>query len=181
MDGKPVWLASVSRRDHATARIIPTREWITRPALKNKALRILKEILSGVGDSAYQTLFRMNATLCIHRALTDEEVAGLPGWWHEAPAVGMAGPSVEVLYSRGASGRPAQRPCLNPRKTLPPMPGYDPSLWIPEGCGQCEPCKDRQAAPSSACLPAIEAKRGERTQAHEPRLAHSQPSPIPPS
>lgn len=143
MDGRPVWLASVSRRHPVTDAIVPTGEWVTRPALRNKGVRVLKEVLGGAGDTAFERLFRMNATLCLHRAMTEEEVAGLPGWWHEAPAVGIAGPAVEVLYSRGASGRPAQQPCERPRRTLPPIPGYDPRLWIPEGCGECEACLDR--------------------------------------
>jgi hypothetical protein len=139
-----VWLASVSRRHHLSGAIVPTGDWITRPALRNKGVRVLKEVLRGVGDTAFERLFRMNATLCLHRAMTEEEVSGLPDWWHEAPAVGIAGPAVEVLSSRGASGRPAQQPCERPLRTLPPIPGYDPRLWIPEGCLQCEPCKDRQ-------------------------------------
>lgn len=149
MDGRPVWLASVSRRHPVTDAIIPTGEWVARPALLNKGGRILKEVLSGVGDRGFERLFRMNITLCLHRAMTEEEVAGLPAWWHDAPAVGIAGPAVEVLRSRGASGRPAQQPCEDPIRTLPQR-GWDPRLWIPEGCGECGPCRDRTRAREEA-------------------------------
>lgn len=126
--------------------IVPTGEWTGRPALLNKGMRILKEVLRGAGDRRYERVFRMNATLCMHRAMTEEEVASLPESWHDAPATGIAGPSVEVLYSRGASDRPAQQPCEHPTRGIPPIPGYDPRLWIPEDCGLCEPCLDRSAA-----------------------------------
>lgn len=126
-----------------TGTIIPTGEWITKPAARNKALRILKEVLAGVGDTAFERTFRMNVTLCIHRAMTRNEVAELPEWWHRAPAGDGAGPAVEVVSSRGATGRPVQQPCDSPRRVLPPISGYDPRLWFPEGCGQCEPCLDR--------------------------------------
>lgn len=133
----------MSRRVPLTGEIIPTGEWVGRPALFNRTLQVLKDVLRGVGDTAFERVFRMNATLCIHRAMTLDEMVSLPAWWREAPAVGIAGPAVEVLSSRGASGRPAQQPCENPRRTVPPIPGYDPRLWIPEGCGVCEPCVDR--------------------------------------
>lgn len=140
MDGRPVWLASVSRRD-VLGNIVPTGEWPM--AMRNKAERLLKEILRGAGDPSRERLFRMNVTLCLHRGLTEAEEAGLPDWWHAAPAVDLAGGAVEVLRSRGTSGRPAQQPCENPGRELPPS--YDPRLWIPVDCAECAPCLDRAA------------------------------------
>lgn len=142
MDGRPVWLASVARRDRASGEIIPTGLWTARPGLRNKGLAILRAVLEGIGDRRFERVFRMNATLCMHRAMTAEEVEGLPEWWHSCPSQGEAGPAVEVIYSRGASGRPAQQPCENPVRTIP-WAGYPESLWIPEDCGLCEPCLDR--------------------------------------
>lgn len=96
--------------------------------------------LRGVGDDSKERLFRMNVTLCMHRACTEAEVAGLPAWWHEALS-GMAGGPVEVLWSKNVTDSPSSAPCENPEH-VPSMCGR-PDLWIPCDCGQCAPCKAR--------------------------------------
>lgn len=136
-----MWLASVSCRE-VDGRIVPTEEWLARPALKNRGLRILKAILGPVGDKSRERVFRMNLTLCVHRVAGLYEISHLPSWWHTTPACGIAGPPVEVLHETEPSRSGSCYPCVNPRKILPD-PSWDPRLWIPEGCGECFSCLAR--------------------------------------
>lgn len=134
-----MWLASVSRRDR-TGAIVPASTWGL--GVRNKAEKILLEVLRGVGDRSRERLFRMNITLCLHRGMTEKEEDGLPEWWHDACAVDPAGGGVEIFRSRGTSDRPSVMPCLRPTRTYPPG-CTDERLWIPIDCGECEPCRDR--------------------------------------
>jgi hypothetical protein len=142
MDGQPVWLASISRRDRRGA-LVATGRW-SAPDVAAARSR-LERALWGVGDESRQRLFRMNITLCLHRAPTDEEVAGLPDWWHAAPATDLAGGPIEVLWE-STPGAASTRPCLAPRRGL--FPGAPPDLWVPLDCGRCPPCRARAAVPS---------------------------------
>ncbi len=95
--------------------------------------------LDGVGDVTRQRLFRMPITLCLHRVLTDEEVAGLPGG-ECVTAEHLAGGPLEVLWET-VPGSLSTKPCERPgRKQLDP---FRPDLWLIQECGRCPPCEAR--------------------------------------
>lgn len=140
MKGQPVWLASISRiRPNGKTVYVP--EW--SPSQLRSGEKALRELLIGVGNTSRERLFRMNVTLCLHRAATDAEVAEQPFWFLSAPGNGLAGGPVQVL-SETEVGSASTRPCLNPRKYV--IDRTSPHGWIPCDCGQCEPCFARAAA-----------------------------------
>jgi hypothetical protein len=111
------------------------------PAVRFEAEAGLRAALDGVGDPTRERLFRMNVTLCLHRAATDAEVAGQPDWFLTHPACGLAGGPVEVLWEN-TPGADSTKPCRSPRKMV--LPGVkDPLLWIPQDCGRCKSCRAR--------------------------------------
>jgi len=147
MQGRPVWLASVSRRSRngkcVSALKLPRR-------LVLEAERVLRRVLYGVGDSGRERLFQMCVTTCMHRALSDQEIEMLPDGWTEKPALDVAGGPVRVLASRGIPpGTLSVEPCEDYGRE--PFPGGlvdadgDP-LWIPVDCGECPPCRARVVA-----------------------------------
>ena len=137
MKGQPVWLASVSRiRPNGKTLYVP--EWSASQMRSGE--KELRAMLEGVGDTSRERLFRMNVTLCLHRAATDEEVAAQPTWFLTAPGNGLAGGPVEVL-SETEEGSPSTRPCLKPRRQV--IEGGSPFGWIPLDCGLCPPCLAR--------------------------------------
>lgn len=136
MDGQPVWLASFSRWNGDLAIAVP--RW-SNDALIDGEQR-LRTLLSGVGDSSRERLFRMNITLCLHRAATDQEVAQMPPWFHTYPACGLAGGPVKVLWEN-VPGSESTKPCKAPVKIK--LDKRDPLLWLPEDCGKCAPCRAR--------------------------------------
>lgn len=107
------------------------------------AEKLLRETVAGVGNSARERLFRMNVTLCLHRAATDEEVAAQPPWFLTAPGNGLAGGPVQVL-NETEEGSQSTKPCFNPVRYV--IDRDSPHGWIPTDCGQCEPCLAREAA-----------------------------------
>lgn len=119
--------------------LVPTGTWTRRRDLLDAAVYVLRSrVLADVGDASRERLFRMNATLCLHRGLTLEEEQTIG----PACAVHLAGAPVEVLWERGVRGRPGAQPCENPRRQR--LPGArDPRLWLPIDCGDCEPCRAR--------------------------------------
>lgn len=140
MKGQPVWLASVSRiRANGETFYVP--EW--SPSQLRAAEKLLRGVVAGVGNPDRERLFRMNVTLCLHRAATDEEVAAQPPWFLTARGQGLAGGPVQVL-SETEEGSPSTRPCVKPKRYV-----IDPSSpfgWIPVDCGACESCLARMAA-----------------------------------
>lgn len=145
MSGWPVWLASASLRDRR-GQIRSALGWDEPTAAAVSAT--LDTLLAGVGDPAHEREFVMCVTLCRHRALTEAEFAQLPAWWHEADAVDIAGGPVAVRWSRGVPATPAIEPCTNPgrERVGDPIGG----LYLPEDCGQCEPCRARASCRSLA-------------------------------
>jgi hypothetical protein len=105
--------------------------------------RQLRAMLESVGNANRERLFRMNVTLCLHRAATDDEVAAQPSWFLTCPGNGMAGGPVEVL-SETEIGSDSTRPCLNPKKAI--IDRWNPYGWIPTDCGVCGPCAARAAS-----------------------------------
>lgn len=143
MDGWPVWLASLSRRDRR-GNIITTDRWT--PAVLDAAQAHLDFLLDGLGDPGRQRSFRMCITLCRHRALTDLEHDALPDYWHAEPARDIAGGPVEVLWARGIDDTPGVRPCEHPSRQP-----IRRDLWLPVDCGSCPPCLARAAAVDGVC------------------------------
>lgn len=137
MEGRPVWLASLSLRDRFGI-IAGTATW--SPTRIRKMHAALEDVLSGVGDVNAQRLFRMNVTLCLHRALTLDEEAGLSQDFCDATPIDIAGGPVEVLWENVPS-RPSTRPCEAPGRQYAIV--SRPDLWLPADCGQCEPCRAR--------------------------------------
>lgn len=133
----------MSRRSR-NGRIICTDRWAQgRIAFGNRhvpPIEVLHRVLDGVGDPSKERLFRMNVSLCLHRGATVEEIAGLPQRWQDDTA-GMAGGPVEVLWEMGCKALSSALPCERPEHILPDL--RRPDLWIPNDCGECDPCKAR--------------------------------------
>src|SRR5438105_6692773 len=106
MSGWPVWLASMSKRNRF-GQIVGAEHWCREP----EAYRLLCKGLIGRGDQGRERLFRMNVTLCLHRAATAEEIRPLPQSWKDDLS-GMAGGPVEILWSKGVPVPESCKPCL---------------------------------------------------------------------
>lgn len=139
MSGRPVWLASVSRRS-AGGRLLATSEWRGR---FDRAYRLMRMHLRAVGDDSRERLFRMNVTLCLHRAVSDAELACFPAGWEKTLGA-LAGGPVEVLWSKGLAPSESCLPCHAPGHEL--LDPNRPDLWVPADCGRCPPCRARLAA-----------------------------------
>jgi hypothetical protein len=138
MDGQPVWLASFSRWRGDLAIAVP--RW-SQDHLRDGEAE-LRSMLDGVGDPSRERLFRMNVTLCLHRAATDEEVSRMPSWFHTYPACALAGGPVKVLWEN-VPGSLSTKPCTKPTKRK--LDKRDPLLWLPMDCGRCPPCVARSS------------------------------------
>lgn len=129
---------------------MPTGEY-SKPE-RERALRLLRQLLSGRGDERWVRFFRMNLTYCLHRGLSDAEIAMLPSRWHQAPAVHIAGGPVEVFWSRGvAPGVVSCDPCHGPGRRY-----LSEKIWLPVDCGACPPCLaraeiERTGQPCAVC------------------------------
>ena len=137
MNGQPVWLASVSRFD-GKGRNLPASTW--RPAIQLAMERVALAVLDGVGDRNRERVFRMCVTLCVHRALTADEVAQLPPWFHDGEAIDIAGGPVEILRET-ESGRPSTRP--SEHLTFEAVKVHGSTMHLPVDCGECGPCHAR--------------------------------------
>lgn len=161
MDGEPVWLVSGSLRD-VRGEIVQTSRMTGSERVR--VLDTMRTVLDGIGDPRHERCFRMNATMCIHRALTANEKGGLPAAWCAAPAIHFAGGPVELLWSTGIQDKPSVRPCRKPRRHWLTF-----TLWIPLDCGRCEPCQarsaiERRVAASLAAAVAIDATDGDASR-----------------
>jgi len=157
MQGSPVWLASISRKSPITRGRLATPLWTPETMTESKEL--LRAFLGSAGNPARERIFRMQVTLCVHRALTGDEIDALPDWFHTDPPVDLAGGPVEILEET-EEGLPTTRPCANPGHY--PLDPRNPLLWFPTDCGACEPCKARQAL----------SEERERETGTEPRYLH---------
>jgi hypothetical protein len=151
MDGEPVWLVSGSLRDYR-GEIVQTSRM--KGAERVRVLDAMQEVLDGIGNADHERCFRMNATLCIHRALRDEEKATLSADWCARPAIHLAGGPVELLWSRGTQDKPSVRPCRKPFKRW-----LTATLWLPTDCGRCAPCMARHAIELRVALQIEQARR----------------------
>ncbi len=144
MSGRPVWLASISRTS-ASGRVVSALKYPQRIA--KEAQQLLEGVLRGVGDPSRERGFQMCITQCVHRSLSDEEIAQLPAAWCDAPALDVAGGPVRVLYSRGIPPTLSTEPCENfERAPIGQLDSTNEPLWMPVECGACGPCVARAQA-----------------------------------
>jgi len=141
MNGRPVWLASVSRRD-VNGAIIGTANWSKRER-KRLTEYLRTDVLGVLGDANVERVFRMNITLCIHRLCTPQEAAWAKSCWTGKEIRDLAGAPIEVLEEKGCLSAPSTRPCLNPGHVI--IIPTRPDLWVPRDCGSCASCKARAA------------------------------------
>jgi hypothetical protein len=142
MQGRPVWLASLSLRLRSTGLIRPAELW-HKDTLKAAKEVVRRSLLKGIGDVSMERMFRMCMTLCFHRALTREEIEGLPPQFLANKPRDFAGGPLHTYYSRGVpKDLPTLVPCMKPRKTY-----LDMSLenYVVNDCGECRPCMARLA------------------------------------
>lgn len=137
MGGRPVWLASVSYRDQRG--IIPTTKYSRQ--MRKHAKRQAWNAVEGRGDHDRFRLFRMQITICLHVAVSDDELEKLPAEWNRWPGTALAGGPVEILEERGIPDIPSTKPCKDPVRE--PLGLGDPDLWVPIDCGRCGPCMAR--------------------------------------
>ena len=131
-----MWLASYSRQNRYG--FIATGTWPEGRIQRGSDM--LTRALAGVGDATKERLFRMNITLCLHRAARPEEVAELPEAWQKA-CTGMAGGPVALIWSHGIPVVDSCKPCENPEHLVLYPERED--LWIPVDCKRCPPCVAR--------------------------------------
>jgi len=140
MRGTPVWLASVSRYNPLTGGRLATGSWTHEQLAEGTDM--LRRLLGPAGDPTRERLFRMNITLCLHRAATDAEIEtamrNAPG----AESIDLAGGPIEVLWE-SEPGSLSTKPCHNPRREY--IDARDRQIWLPHDCGSCEPCRARAA------------------------------------
>lgn len=138
MRGSPVWLASISRRSPLGDKPIATQLWPEQ--IRDEAEALLLRLLGPAGDPSRERLFRMQVTMCLHRALTQEEAGGLPAYFERDPATDLAGGPVEILRET-EQGWETTKPCHHPSKVA--LDPRDMLLWFPADCGDCPPCLAR--------------------------------------
>jgi hypothetical protein len=109
-------------------------------ATMQQSFDLLRRVLGPAGNPARERIFRMNVTLCLHRAISDEELEQLPDWFHAAQPTDLAGGPIEILYETEDSG-PSTKPCASPVRI--PLDRTNPLLWFPGDCGACESCRAR--------------------------------------
>lgn len=145
MNGVPVYLVSMSRTNVQTMRLMPVGSW--NKAWLERGVQLMRQVVQGLGDPRRERHFRMNATLCLHRALTAQEVAALPAWFHTEPALDSAGGPVEILWEN-VRGELSTKPCKQPHKEL--LDPRQPELWLPRDCGVCPSCQARTTVEKEA-------------------------------
>lgn len=145
MNGRPVWLASLSLRTYSGA-LRPAMQW--NKADIKKARKILTHTLRGVGDPAYERYFLMPITGCVQRALQPAEILGLPEWWQTAAVVHMAGGPLRIIDETIQGSRSTQ-PCAAPR-----WQHLEGDAWLANDCQHCASCEARlKGAACQAPLP----------------------------
>lgn len=131
-----MWLASISHwRD---GRNVPFEQWGN--GVTNIARRLALELLDGVGDPSMERHFAMVMTFCVHRAVSDEELAA---YCSTGRTSHLAGPPVKELYRTEAFPAlplTAQR-CERGKWAY--LHAGNQRLRVPGDCGECPPCLAR--------------------------------------
>ena len=108
---------------------------------RHNAELMLARLLYGVGDERWGRFFRMNLTYCLHRGVSDTELASVSCSWGDIPAKDIAGGPVEVFWTKGIpAGMVSADPCQAPIRQY-----VSGEIWLPIDCGECPPCKARAA------------------------------------
>lgn len=139
MNGRPVWLASVSQWNGT--KIIPTSRWGS--GVRNAGLKTARRVLGPLGDESMERAFLMCATLCYHRGASDAEIAELP----EGPG-GLAGPPFDQVIFETSECPPAGlsfTPCDRRRFHTIRRNGAELKMPI-DDCGECPSCEARSLA-----------------------------------
>lgn len=133
-----MWLASLSRwrktidRGHIVEKPLLTGDWTEEQI--TDGIGKLHDVLGQVGDQTRERGFRMNLTLCLHRAVSDEELARLD---QRVCATHLAGGPIEVLFESRPGGLSTQ-PCSRPERKY-----LSERVWLPVDCGRCPSCRAR--------------------------------------
>lgn len=138
MNGSPVWLASISKASPLRGGRLATPLWT--PQTMQESWAWLRRLVGPAGDPSRERIFRMNVTVCMHRAATAEDLLRVAPWFHEAEPSDLAGGPVEVLWE-SEPGLPSTRPCHDPGRR--PLDPTNRLLWLPLDCGRCPPCLAR--------------------------------------
>ena len=129
-----MWLVSISKWS-ANGANVPIARWSDTQHRAAKALA--HDLLHGVGNPDIERGFAMVATLCVHRAVTDSELAHCP----DITPSNLAGPAAAgTLWQTDA---------------FPPLPlsaqRCENNTWVthlgvrlPGDCTTCPPCLARQ-------------------------------------
>ena len=136
MQGRPVWLASVSQ--WRNGRPIQTARWGT--GVRRLALDIAHQAVDGVGDPTLERGFLMCLTLCFHRGATDDEIARMP----QGPG-GLAGPPFAETIWETPDCPPAGlsfAPCENRTTRRLGPPAWKLRMPV-DDCGDCPTCEAR--------------------------------------
>jgi len=139
MNGTPVWLCSISRPNPFRPARLPTNRWTAGQVAEG--IDLLRAALGPAGNPARERVFRMQVTLCLHRAASADEVAALACTFDASNAIDIAGGPVEILEETEA-GSPSTRPCLDMGRHH--FDRGDRDLWVPVDCGACPPCRARR-------------------------------------
>ena len=136
-----MWLASVAMRNRR-GQIVPVSDWAYPE--RQRAETYIDRALSGLGNPRRERQFRMVATLCRHRALSDAEARSLPESFYTEPAHDLAGGPVAIEWEHGIPHVLSTEPCAKPGRQ--PFPGAESHrLWLPVDCGECPSCLARSA------------------------------------
>lgn len=127
-NARQVWLASISHWPHG--RNLPFERWGRGVTLL--ARRGIVELLDGVGDPDMERGFAMVMTMCAHRAVTDDELAGLP----PGKSVHLAGAGVRELWRTPLFPAPGLSLQRCERAVFTTWHG----IKVPGDCGECPPC-----------------------------------------
>lgn len=103
---------------------------------------LLRRCVGPSGDPTRERIFRMNITVCMHRAASDDDLERLPPSFFESEPTDLAGGPVEVLWEN-EEGSLSTQPCHNPERI--PLDARNPLLWFPGACTACPPCQARSA------------------------------------
>lgn len=140
MQGRPTWVASLAIKVPDGA-LVPISSW-QKQTIKAAVSQFTRYILKGVGNDGLQRLFAMDKIICFQRALTNEEIEGLPDWFLSyKPTDAFGGPRRNFFFTGIPEDSPTTQPCIKPAKIYHDLQGN----YSLEDCDNCRPCRARLA------------------------------------